>query len=127
MGRPRTLGLTAGEARIMHVLWDVGESSVSEIRRHLPEDLAPSTVRTLLRILQRKRRVTRRRSGRSFVYRAAEERGSSQTIGVIELARRFMTTPGQLALHIIEDAPLTASELDQLEAALRRSREEREA
>ena len=46
--------LTDREADIMSALWDLGPSSVADVRKHLTDPLAHNTVLTMLRILEEK-------------------------------------------------------------------------
>jgi len=56
--------LTDREAEIMRVLWEHGPSSVSEVRAALKNDLAYTTVQTMLRILESKGFATHQEEGR---------------------------------------------------------------
>ncbi len=62
-----------------------GEASAEEVRRALTCDLSSSAVRSMLRRLERKGTVVRRRVGRKFVYRLAKP----DTIGLARLVRQF--------------------------------------
>lgn len=48
------ISLTDREADVMQVLWEQGPSLVAEVREHLPDKLAYTTVLTVLRTLQAK-------------------------------------------------------------------------
>ena len=57
MARPRAKELTERELEVMHAFWQLGESTVAEVRDCLAEqgrDLAYTTVATLVRILTEK-------------------------------------------------------------------------
>ena len=61
--------LTKAEEQIMHVLWDLEESSVKEIIEKLPiPKPAYSTVSTIIRILETKEFVGHKQEGRGYVY-----------------------------------------------------------
>ena len=54
MARPKARDLTEREVEVMHVFWNQGAQTVSEVRDLLAEegrDLAYTTVATLIRIL----------------------------------------------------------------------------
>jgi len=60
------------ELAIMQVLWELGEGTVEDVRSALQEKgrpLAPSSIRTMLAILQEKRYVTREPLKRGYLYR----------------------------------------------------------
>jgi BlaI family transcriptional regulator, penicillinase repressor len=64
--------LTELQLDILRVLWSEGELSVAAVHRALTPDraLAPTTVATLLKRLERRGVVTHRTEGRSYLYRA---------------------------------------------------------
>ncbi len=53
---------------IMAVLWDLGSATVAEVNGRLDDDLAYNTVLTILRILEKKGLVGRKRHGRAHRY-----------------------------------------------------------
>ncbi len=116
MARRPASGPTAGELRLLEVLWDGGPATVQEIQESLDEDLAESTIRTLLRILLEKGRVRRSKHGRAFVYEAVIGREPTRRRAVRELVDRFFGTPGDLVLNVLEDEELGPDEM----AALKR-------
>ena len=64
--------LTELELAIMQVLWELGEGTVEDVRSALGRrgrPLAPSSIRTMLAILQEKQYVARRPLNRGFLYR----------------------------------------------------------
>ena len=56
------------EFSVMEILWDVGESSVRDVRQRLNRPLAYTTVMTTLERLHKKSLLGRRRVGRAFHY-----------------------------------------------------------
>ena len=67
----KSITLTEAELRIMKLLWNRGESVVSDLVAALPdgESLAYNSVLTTIRILEQKGYVDHRQEGRAFVYR----------------------------------------------------------
>lgn len=63
------------ERSVMSLLWDSAESlSANDVRDRLDEDLAVTTVLTVLARLEKKNMVTRERSSRPHRYAAAASR-----------------------------------------------------
>ncbi|MGQ7788816.1 BlaI/MecI/CopY family transcriptional regulator [Nesterenkonia sp. K-15-9-6] len=63
------------ERSVMSLLWDSAESlSANDVRDRLDEDLAVTTVLTVLARLEKKNMVTRERSSRPHLYAAAASR-----------------------------------------------------
>ena len=117
MSRPRTPTLTDGELRLMRVLWDKGEATVSDVVAALKDKPRPAynTVLTLLRILERKGYVTHRKDGRAFTYLAAVDRGHARQSALKTLVNRFFEgSPRLLVLNLLEDEDLSAEAVKQL-------------
>jgi len=66
--------LTPLELRVMQVLWTGGPSNVQAVQQGLREDLAYTTVQTMLNVLLRKGHVTRTLVGRAYEYQPIQTR-----------------------------------------------------
>lgn len=75
------------ELQCLRVLWDLGEGNVQTVRDVLmpARPLAYTTVMTMLDRLARKQAVTRRKHGRSYVYRPLISRDDVRRLAVREL------------------------------------------
>jgi predicted transcriptional regulator len=113
--------LTEAELRIMRILWDRGESSVSDLVGAMPEStpLAYTSVLTTVRILEQKRYVRHRQEGRAFLYtpRVAEHDARRSEVGHV-LHRFFGNSREQLLLSLLGDGEVTAEELQRLKQAI---------
>lgn len=78
---------TDREVDVMQVLWERGPSVVAEVRDSLTDELAYTTVLTILRTLEAKGYVGHEEAGRGHRYFAAVEQQAAQ-----ESALRRMTT-----------------------------------
>jgi len=63
------------EREVMQLVWANGPVTAEAVRERLSRPLKESTVRTVLRRLEEKGYTTHTVDGRTYVYRAAEERG----------------------------------------------------
>jgi predicted transcriptional regulator len=121
MPRPTSPTLTDGELRLMRVLWDKGEASVSEVSDALKEKPKPAynTVLTLLRILERKGYVTHRKDGRAFVFLPTVDRSNARRSALKSLVDRFFEgSPRLLVLNLLEDERFSAEALDEVKQRL---------
>ena len=75
MADPRQL--SKRERQIMDVVYAHGEATVSQVMAGIPDPPMRGALRTLLRILERKGHLTRRRQGRQFAYRPTQPRGQA--------------------------------------------------
>src|SRR4029079_14367060 len=118
MPRPKSSTLTDGELRLMRVLWDKGEASVSEVVGALPPDPgrpAYNTVLTLLRILEKKAYVKHQKDGRAFIFAPIVDKQNATRSALKTLVNRFFEgSPRLLMLNLLEDHDLSPDVLQQL-------------
>jgi predicted transcriptional regulator len=126
MARPRSETLTVREAQIMSILWEKQAATAVDVRRALPGDLHGSTVRTLLRVLERKGCVKHVTEGKSYVYRAVMPRKKAERTAVGSLLRRFFGGSAEaLVQRLIEDERLTREQLADLQKLARKGTKRR--
>lgn len=105
------LRFTGRELDIMNVLWDRGASTVAEVRDALADDLAHTTVLTMLKVMEGKGFVSRRPDGRAHVYAAEVERGAAGDSALSRLTEHlFGGSPEELFMHLV-DSGLSDDEL----------------
>ncbi len=116
------------QLRIMQVLWDRGEATVSEVHNALAgeKDLAYTTFATMLRKMEARGLVRHRVEARSFVYRAAvgAEAVSRGLAGHL-LDRLFEGSLTDMVAHLLSTREVSREELSRLEhliAARKKSR-----
>jgi len=66
--------LSKRERQIMDVVYARGQASISQVLAELPDPPMRGAVRTLLRIMEDKGHLTRRKVGKDFVYRPSQPR-----------------------------------------------------
>ena len=115
----RSPDLTSAELRVMKALWEVGTGTVAEVRSALGrrgQELAYTTVMTLLGRLAAKRAVMVDRTREPFVYRAVHRRESVLRDRLREFVREvFDGQAGSLVLNLVEDESLSRAELRAIE------------
>lgn len=103
---------TTRELDVMTVLWDRGPSTVAEVRRALDDELAYTTVLTVLRILEEKGHVGHTTEGRAHRYRPLVEREAAGGSALRRLTERlFSGSPELLLTRLVEDEDLSEEEL----------------
>ncbi len=118
--------LTPLELEIMNALWETGPANVQTVQAHMQgRELAYTTVQTMLNILHRKGKVTRKLKERAYVYRAVLSRQKAVTQAVGDVLDRFFGgSADSLVLNLVETRHLTAEKLAQIQRLLERPREE---
>jgi predicted transcriptional regulator len=112
---------TARELDLMNVLWDRGPSTVSEVRKALEDDLAYTTVLTVLRVLEEKGHVAHDTVGRAHRYRALVARDEAATSALRRVKEHlFSGSPELLLTRLVEDQPLSDDELRRMRDLLQR-------
>ncbi|HEY4060209.1 MAG TPA: BlaI/MecI/CopY family transcriptional regulator [Kofleriaceae bacterium] len=111
--------LTTAELRVMKALWEVERGTVAEVRSELArrgQDLAYTTVMTLLGRLAGKGAVAVDREREPFVYRPAHRRESVLRDRLREFVREvFDGKADSLVLNLVEDETLSRDELRAIE------------
>lgn len=113
------ISFTDRELDIMGVLWDRGPSTVAEVRAALPDDLAYTTVLTVLRILESKGYVGHVEEGRAHRFHAEVERSDAGGHALNRLVRKlFRGSPEQLLTHLLEDERIEEEDLRRMRQML---------
>lgn len=101
----------------MQALWRVGPAAAATIVAALrgSRGARDSTIRTILRILERKGYVRHELDGRAFVYHATVLERDAQRGAVRELVARFFgNSPQQLVLNLLRHHEVDGRELARL-------------
>ena len=108
--------LTRLELQIMQVLWKNGPSTVQAVQQHLPGDeLAYTTVQTMLNILQRKGKVKRKLLGKAYEYRPVLTRDKALREAASDmLDRMFGGSVEALLMSLVKSNQLDADKLAKL-------------
>jgi BlaI family penicillinase repressor len=111
--------LTDREADVMQVLWEHGPSLVAEVRTHLSDELAYTTVLTILRTLEAKGYVGHEEEGRGHRYFAAVQQQAARKSALRHLMGKLFEGSSELLLtHLVSDRRLSAQQLERLREIL---------
>ena len=107
--------LTSREMDVMNVLWRLGSGTVSEVRKGLSDDLAYTTVLTILRTLEKKGHLRHESEGRAHRYVPLVEKEEAQEGAVRRMTRKlFSGSPELLMAHLLSERGLTEEQLRRL-------------
>jgi predicted transcriptional regulator len=110
---------TNRELDVMAVLWDLEAATVAEVRDRLGDDLAYTTVLTILRTLEEKGYVGHTQEGKAYRYRPAVERERAGASAVNRLVGKlFRGSPELLLTHLVEDRDLSTDDLERMKRLL---------
>lgn len=111
--------LTAAELRVMKALWELDHGAVADVRTALAargQDLAYTTVMTLLGRLAAKGAVSVDKAREPFVYRPAHRRELVLRDRLRDFVRDVFDGQAEsLVMNLVEDASLSRAELQAIE------------
>ena len=109
---------TDREADVMQVLWEHGGCVVADVQRHLADQLAYTTVLTVLRTLEAKHYVGHQAAGRGHRYHALIEPQQARKSALRHLTDKLFKGSSELLMtHLVTDQ-ITLEEADRLRALL---------
>lgn len=107
------------ELEVMEVLWERGSATVAEVRDALEDEMAYTTVLTVLRRLDEKGYVTHEEEGRAHRYRPAVERQAARESALERLTRKlFHGSPELLLTHLVSRKKLSSAQMRRLREML---------
>ena len=107
------------EAELMEVLWEYGPSTVTEVKERVPDELAYTTVLTILRTLETKGYVTHDSEGKAHRYAALIERDAARRSALQAMAEKFFKgSTAVLLTHLVADEKLKPEDVRRLRALL---------
>ena len=114
-----SITLTNREADVMQVLWDQGPSIVAEVRAHLSDPLAYTTVLTVLRILESKGYVGHTEEGRGHRYFASVEQQAARKNALRHLTDKLFQGSSELLMtHLVAEQRLSPEQIRRLRKLL---------
>jgi predicted transcriptional regulator len=107
--------LTKLELQIMQVIWKQGASNVSAVQAGLEQQLAYTTVQTMLNILHRKGKLKRKLNGRAYEYSATVTEARASGHAVRDLVdRMFGGSSEELVMSLIKTRQIDAKKIAEL-------------
>jgi predicted transcriptional regulator len=119
MGEQDKEGLTKLELQIMQVIWRRGTSNVGEVQEGLEQQLAYTTVQTMLNILHRKGKLKRKLRGRAYEYSATVTQDKALSHALRDMVdRMFGGSSEELVMSLIKSKQLDAKKIAELSRRL---------
>ncbi len=111
--------LTPRELEIVTVLWELGSGTVADVKERLPEDLAYTTVLSLLRTMRDKGYVRHVVEGRAHRYIPRVKKDVVRRSAVARLVETVFNGSPALALtQLVADRRLSKADLRRLRAMI---------
>jgi BlaI family transcriptional regulator, penicillinase repressor len=107
--------LTVREMDVMNVLWTLGSGTVTEVQEKLPDELAYTTVLTMLRILEKKGHLRHEPDGRAHRYVPLVQKDEAREGALGRITRKlFSGSPELVMAHLLKERGLTEDQLRRL-------------
>jgi predicted transcriptional regulator len=114
--------LTDREADVMQVLWDHGPSVVTEVKEKLHDELAYTTVLTILRTLEAKGYVKHEEEGRVHRYFAAVKADAARKSALQHLTGKLFKGSSELLFtQLVSDRKLSSEQIKRMRELLAES------
>jgi predicted transcriptional regulator len=115
VGRRKKETLTKLELQVMQVIWKLGTSNVSAVQAGLEQQLAYTTVQTMLNILHRKGKLKRKLKGRAYEYSATVTEANASGHALRDLVdRMFGGSSEELVMSLIKTRQIDAKKIVEL-------------
>jgi len=112
----------------MSVVWELGSATVGEVLERLGENLAYTTVLTVLRTLETKGAVRHEKDGKAYRYYALVESGHVGDRAIDRLLDKvYQGSREMLIARLVEDEGLSPRELKRIRRLLDRRLKEMDA
>ena len=119
MAKREKITLTKLELQIMQVIWRLGPSTVGQVQEGLEQELAYTTVQTMLNILEKKGKLRRKLLGRSYEYSAAVSEAKASGHAVRDLVdRMFGGSNEELVMSLIKSRQIDPQRIAELSKKL---------
>lgn len=106
---------TDRELDVMDVLWDLGSGTVADVRERLSDELAYTTVLTMLRILEKKGHLRHEPDGRAHRYVPLVQKDEAREGALGRVTRKlFSGSPELVMAHLLKERGLTEDQLRRL-------------
>jgi predicted transcriptional regulator len=119
MARRKASTYTEVELEFMHVVWESGEVGTEEVQRVLRRsgrELSDGSVRKVLSILVKKGHLTRRKAGRSFLYKAKIPQKKANIKMVQDLLKRgFRGSPSLMMAALLESRTVNKRDMKRIQ------------
>ena len=113
------IALTDREADVMQILWERGPSVVAEVRDRLADELAYTTVLTILRTLEAKGYVAHEEEGRVHRYYASVQEQAARKSALSHLkSKLFKDSTELLFAHLVSDHKLSRKQVARMRKML---------
>ena len=120
--------LSRREREIMEIVYRLGQAAVSDVVGQMDDEPSYDSIRVTLGILEKKGHLRKRREGNCNIYAPAVPLSRAKRSALRTLLHTFFEGSSSKAiLSLLDTSKLSREELDEIEALLRKRREDRQS
>jgi BlaI family transcriptional regulator, penicillinase repressor len=110
--------LTKAEEELMHLYWEKGESTVTDLITEMPDPKpAHSTISTITRILENKGFLDHKAYGRTYVYFPLVMKEDYSRFSILALVSNyFKGSMNELVSFLVKEDELSIKDLDEIKS-----------
>lgn len=128
MGKKRSLhGLGELQAEVMEIVWNLGEATVAQVHERimLNRKVTYTTVLVAMQKLDKKGWLKHRTEGRAYVYEPGRSREKAHGNLLNDVLKQaFEGDPHLMLSHLLDQHPMSDSELSELKKLIESKRKE---
>ncbi len=108
--------LTKAEEEIMHMFWELGPSTVSQLIKQMPDPKPPhSTISTFVRILEKKGYLDHKAYGRTYEYFPLISKETYSKFSLRSLVKGYFSgSMNEMVSFLVKENDLSLKELSEL-------------
>jgi len=129
MEQPRYMKLSRRERQIMDIIYRIGEASVADVLKNLPDPPGYNSIRVILTILEDKGHLHHKKEGQRYIYLPIEHRERAKRSALKHILSTFFedSTPKVLSTLLdMSASELSEKELDDLTGMIEEAKKEKQ-
>ena len=128
MSKPFYIFLSRRESQILDIIYRLGDASVTDVLKNIPEPPGYNSVRVILTILENKGYLKHKKEGQRYIYYPTELPEKAKKSALQHLLSTFFEgSPPKVVSTLLDMSPsgLSRKELDELSKMIEQAKKER--
>ncbi len=126
MPKPLYIFLSRREAQIMDIIYKLGEASVADVLKKLPDPPGYNSIRVLLTILEKKGYLTHKKEGQRYIYVPTEVPAKAKRSALDHVTKTFFEGSTPKVVSALLDSKITERDLIELSKLIEQAKRERQ-
>lgn len=126
MARKKTPILTDGEMKIMKIIWQLGEATVSDVlkRQENNKNLAYNTILTMMRIMEDKGYISHKKKGKAHIFSPVISASQARIKAIKHMMDNFFNgSPELLVQSLVESKNISLDDIERIKKIIDENRD----